>query len=77
MLKYEFDLMYSRFHPLSHFELYIYDSFSRTQRQMHFFQVIVKGENGQLYGVPSVSIGGPQMLLPHGQLLKVTNSSGN
>ncbi|KAG1945629.1 calcium-responsive transcription factor [Pimephales promelas] len=38
--------------------------------------VIVKGENGQLYGVPSVSIGGPQMLLPHGQLLKVTNSSG-
>ncbi|XP_077071223.1 calcium-responsive transcription factor isoform X3 [Siphateles boraxobius] len=38
--------------------------------------VIVKGENGQLYGVPSVSIGGPQMLLPHGQLLKVANSSG-
>ncbi|CAM4670951.1 unnamed protein product [Leuciscus chuanchicus] len=38
--------------------------------------VIVKGENGQLYGVPSVSIGGPQMSLPHGQLLKVANSSG-
>ncbi|XP_056107686.1 calcium-responsive transcription factor isoform X2 [Rhinichthys klamathensis goyatoka] len=38
--------------------------------------VIVKGENGQLYGVPSVSVGGPQMLLPHGQLLKVANSSG-
>ncbi|XP_048049251.1 calcium-responsive transcription factor isoform X2 [Megalobrama amblycephala] len=41
-----------------------------------FFQVIVKGENGQLYGVPSVSIGGSQMLLPHGQLLNVVNSSG-
>ncbi|XDV30749.1 hypothetical protein PO909_033597 [Leuciscus waleckii] len=38
--------------------------------------VIVKGENGQLYGVPSVSIEGPQMLLPQGQLLKVANSSG-
>ncbi|KAK9969592.1 hypothetical protein ABG768_027753 [Culter alburnus] len=38
--------------------------------------VIVKGENGQLYGVPSVSIGGSQMLLPHGQLLNVVNSSG-
>lgn len=38
--------------------------------------VIVKGENGHLYGVPSVSIGGPQMLLPHAQLLKVANSSG-
>lgn len=37
--------------------------------------VIVKGENGQLYGVPSVSIGGPQMLLPHGQLLNVAKSS--
>ncbi|XP_051762405.1 calcium-responsive transcription factor isoform X2 [Ctenopharyngodon idella] len=38
--------------------------------------VIMKGENGQLYGVPSVSIGGSQMLLPHGQLLNVVNSSG-
>ncbi|XP_067301062.1 calcium-responsive transcription factor isoform X2 [Pseudorasbora parva] len=38
--------------------------------------VIVKGENGQLYGVPSVAIGGHHMLLPHGQLLNVAKASG-
>ncbi|RXN28054.1 calcium-responsive transcription factor isoform X1 [Labeo rohita] len=38
-------------------------------------QVIVTSENGQLYGVPSVSMGAAQMLLPHGQLLNVAKSS--
>ncbi|XP_050974344.1 calcium-responsive transcription factor isoform X2 [Labeo rohita] len=38
--------------------------------------VIVTSENGQLYGVPSVSMGAAQMLLPHGQLLNVAKSSG-
>ncbi|KAL1268095.1 hypothetical protein QQF64_033458 [Cirrhinus molitorella] len=38
--------------------------------------VIVTGENGQLFGVPSVSVGAPQMLLPHGQLLNIAKSSG-
>lgn len=51
--------------------------FFPTSKSDVFFQVIMKGENGQLYGVPSVSIGGSQMLLPHGQLLNVVNSSGN
>ncbi|XP_050974345.1 calcium-responsive transcription factor isoform X3 [Labeo rohita] len=37
--------------------------------------VIVTSENGQLYGVPSVSMGAAQMLLPHGQLLNVAKSS--
>ncbi|XP_059355769.1 calcium-responsive transcription factor isoform X2 [Carassius carassius] len=38
--------------------------------------VIVTGGNGPLYGVPSVSMGAAQMLLPHGQLLNVAKSSG-
>uniref|UniRef100_A0A9J8A830 Calcium responsive transcription factor n=1 Tax=Cyprinus carpio carpio TaxID=630221 RepID=A0A9J8A830_CYPCA len=38
--------------------------------------VIVTGANGPLYGVPSVSVGAAQMLLPHGQLLNVAKSSG-
>lgn len=40
-------------------------------------QVIVTGANGPLYGVPSVSVGAAQMLLPHGQLLNVAKSSGH
>ncbi|XP_056321149.1 calcium-responsive transcription factor isoform X2 [Danio aesculapii] len=38
--------------------------------------VIVTGENGQIFGVPSVPLRGAQMLLPHGQLLNVAKSSG-
>ncbi|XP_043105005.1 calcium-responsive transcription factor isoform X2 [Puntigrus tetrazona] len=38
--------------------------------------VILTGGNGQLFGVPSVSMGAAQMLLPHGQLLNVAKSSG-
>ncbi len=30
-----------------------------------------------LYDVPSVSMGGAQMLLPHGQLVNVEKSSGH
>ncbi len=44
-------------------------------KQVFFPQVIVTGE--KLYGVPSVSMGAAQMLLPHGQLLNVAKSSGH
>lgn len=43
-------------------------------KQVFFPQVIVTGE--KLYGVPSVSMGAAQMLLPHGQLL-IAKSSGH
>ncbi|XP_051998954.1 calcium-responsive transcription factor [Xyrauchen texanus] len=38
--------------------------------------VIVKGKSGELYAVPSVPIGGTHMLLSHGQLLDVAQTSG-